>query len=91
MGVIMIRCPHTGLAVSTGIETDDETFDALPDSLGLAVCPKCGLNIRGGSERLGSSPISPISRLRPNNRSLSCRPRWKTRTTGIGELRKPAT
>ena len=43
MGVIMIRCPHTGLAVSTGIETDDETFDALPDSLGLAVCPKCGL------------------------------------------------
>ena len=43
MGVIMIQCPHTGLAVSTGIETDDETFGALPDSLGLAICPKCGL------------------------------------------------
>jgi hypothetical protein len=43
MGIIMIRCSHTGLAVSTGIETDDETFESLPDSLGLATCPQCGL------------------------------------------------
>ena len=43
MGVIMIKCPHTGLPVATGTETDDLTFDMLPDSLGLAVCPRCGL------------------------------------------------
>jgi hypothetical protein len=43
MGVIMIRCPHTGLPVSTGIETDDKTFESLPDSLGLAQCPVCRL------------------------------------------------
>jgi hypothetical protein len=43
MAVIMIRCPRTGLPVSTGIETDDTTFEALPDSLGLAVCPVCEL------------------------------------------------
>jgi hypothetical protein len=43
MAVIMIKCPHSGLPVSTGIETDDRTFETLPDSLGLAECPICGL------------------------------------------------
>jgi hypothetical protein len=32
MGVVMITCPNTGLAFSTGIESDPRTFAYLPDS-----------------------------------------------------------
>ena len=86
MGVIMIRCPHTGLAVSTGIETDDETFDALPDSLGFGRLPEMRPETYVVEARGLAAFQSRRSRvLSPNNRSLSCRPRSKTRTTGIGE------
>jgi hypothetical protein len=30
MGVVMINCPNTGQPVSTGIETDTESFASLP-------------------------------------------------------------
>jgi hypothetical protein len=43
MGVIMVRCPRTGLAISTGIETDPYSFDQLPDDvLSHTQCPHCG-------------------------------------------------
>jgi hypothetical protein len=41
MGVVMIRCPITGRAVSTGIETDSQTFAHLPDKLAKTKCPVC--------------------------------------------------
>jgi hypothetical protein len=42
MGVIMIRCPHTREAFSTGIETDPLSFRRLPDTVVHAHCPCCG-------------------------------------------------
>jgi endogenous inhibitor of DNA gyrase (YacG/DUF329 family) len=42
MGVVMITCPTTGRAVPTGIETDQQSFDALPDTLSRSKCPHCG-------------------------------------------------
>jgi hypothetical protein len=42
MGVVMITSPTTGRAVPTGIETDQQSFDALPDTLSRSKCPHCG-------------------------------------------------
>ncbi len=43
MGAIMIKCPNTGQAIATGIETDPNSFEQIPDVLGRARCPLCGL------------------------------------------------
>jgi hypothetical protein len=39
---IMFACTRTGQFVPTGIETDFETFVALPEVLSLSKCPACG-------------------------------------------------
>jgi hypothetical protein len=39
---IMVVCARTGTFVSTGIETDLETFAALPETLSVTNCPACG-------------------------------------------------
>jgi hypothetical protein len=41
---IMIACRHTGQFVPVGIETDFDTFIALPEALALTRCPACGRN-----------------------------------------------
>ena len=41
---IMIACRRTGQFVPTGIETDIDTFIALPETLSLTRCPACGGN-----------------------------------------------
>jgi hypothetical protein len=46
MSVITVKCPRTGLAISTGIETDRNSFDQLPDVLSHTHCPLCGLQHR---------------------------------------------
>jgi hypothetical protein len=43
MGVVTIRCPNTGRDISTGIDTDQASFDRLPDVLSHSRCPMCGL------------------------------------------------
>ncbi len=43
MSMLMIRCPQTGQAVSTGIDTDPDSFKRIPDVLAFARCPHCGL------------------------------------------------
>jgi len=43
MAVVTIKCPHTGEQVSTGIETDQASFDGFPDVLTYSRCPACGL------------------------------------------------
>jgi hypothetical protein len=43
MSVIMIKCSRTGMAISTGIETDPSSFAQLPDILSHTDCPLCGL------------------------------------------------
>jgi len=42
MGVVMITCPNSGRAFSTGIESDPRSFASLPDVLSRAKCPHCG-------------------------------------------------
>jgi hypothetical protein len=41
---IMIACRRTGQFVPAGIETDIDTFIALPEALSLTRCPACGGN-----------------------------------------------
>jgi len=42
MGAVMIRCPRTGRAVSTAIETEPSVFNRLPDVPSRMRCPLCG-------------------------------------------------
>ena len=39
---IMFACAQTGQFVHTGIETDLDTFVALPEVLSMSKCPACG-------------------------------------------------
>ena len=41
MGVVMIRCPRTGSEVSTGLEMDRATWNALPVVPSRMHCPAC--------------------------------------------------
>jgi len=42
MGAVMIRCPRTGRAVATGIETEPSIFRGLPRVSARLHCPVCG-------------------------------------------------
>ena len=42
MSSVMIRCPATGLDVSTAIETEPSVFRKLPRVAGRMHCPACG-------------------------------------------------
>jgi hypothetical protein len=44
MSMLLIRCPRTGKEVSTGIETDADSFRRIADVLAFAHCPHCGLD-----------------------------------------------
>lgn len=43
MGMVMIRCPATRRAVSTGIEVDPATFQSMPVFFSRTFCPLCRL------------------------------------------------
>jgi len=42
MSLVMITCPATGRAVSTGIETEPTSFRRLPRVTAHMHCPACG-------------------------------------------------
>jgi hypothetical protein len=42
MSSVMIRCPTTGCAVSTAIETEPDDFRRLPPVVAEMWCPACG-------------------------------------------------
>jgi hypothetical protein len=42
MGVLMLRCPTTGRGFATGVNTDEATFEQIPDTISTARCPHCG-------------------------------------------------
>jgi hypothetical protein len=42
MSSVMIRCPNTSEAVSTGIETEANVFRRLPKVAARMRCPACG-------------------------------------------------
>jgi hypothetical protein len=44
MSALMILCPKSGQPIPTGIETDELSFQQIPDVLSRARCPVCGLD-----------------------------------------------
>jgi hypothetical protein len=42
MGIVMIRCPETQRAISTGMQVDRETFHATPVFFSRTDCSSCG-------------------------------------------------
>jgi hypothetical protein len=42
MGTVMIRCPETQRAISTGMQVDRATFHSTPVFFGRTLCPLCG-------------------------------------------------
>jgi predicted RNA-binding Zn-ribbon protein involved in translation (DUF1610 family) len=42
MSSVMIKCPNTGRAVSTAIETEPSVFRQLPEVASRMMCPACG-------------------------------------------------
>ena len=42
MSLVMIKCPVTGRAVSTAIETEPNSFRRLPKVTAHMCCPACG-------------------------------------------------
>ena len=42
VGVLLITCPVTGKEFSTGIETDEQSLDLIPDTVASSFCPHCG-------------------------------------------------
>ena len=43
MGTVMIRCPKTGRAISTGIRADVATFHATPVFFSQVLCPQISI------------------------------------------------
>lgn len=41
MGTLMIKCPNTGSAISTGIQINRSTFNNMPVFFGRTLCPIC--------------------------------------------------
>jgi len=41
MGIVMVKCPQSGRAIPTGIETDRESFQRSPVFFGRTHCPIC--------------------------------------------------
>jgi hypothetical protein len=41
MGIVMIKCPHTGRDISTGIVADRASFNAAPVFFARVHCPMC--------------------------------------------------
>ena len=42
VGVLLITCPVSGKEFSTGIETDEQSLDLIPDTVARSFCPHCG-------------------------------------------------
>lgn len=41
MGEVMIKCPKTGQAISTGMTADEPSFGAMPVFFSRTYCPLC--------------------------------------------------
>jgi hypothetical protein len=42
MSSLMIRCPRTGLDIWTGVDTDPESLQKIPDTFYYTPCLHCG-------------------------------------------------
>ncbi len=43
MGLIMVKCPATGRAISTGMQMDGVRFRRMPVFFGRCHCPACDI------------------------------------------------
>jgi hypothetical protein len=43
MGVVMVKCPRTGHAISTGMQADRSNFQCLPVFFSRVFCPVCNV------------------------------------------------
>jgi hypothetical protein len=41
MGHVMIKCPHTGRELATGLQSDDASFKRMPVFYGRTFCSAC--------------------------------------------------
>jgi hypothetical protein len=83
MGVLLIRCPHTGRSISTGIEVDAGSFFNLPDALSHLKCPECGLDHAWWTREAwleGHAEAASSDKKQHNEREHveMLRPRWRT-------------
>jgi hypothetical protein len=67
MAMVTIICPETGRPVSTGIETDTETFERLPNAYADLKCPLCGRvhRWRKSDATLVDGARAPVDRPKP--------------------------
>jgi hypothetical protein len=61
MGTVMIRCPRTGTAVSTQIDTEATVLERLPSVAARLHCPACGEEHTwtAGDAWLSDNPLVP--------------------------------
>jgi hypothetical protein len=82
---IVIACTRNGQFVPTGIETDVDTFIAVPEALSLTRCPACGAIIIGPKARLGFATLN----LHPGRcclpRLSAATSRWVTGRYEVGD------
>ena len=77
MGMVMIKCPHTGRAISTGIEAERESYGRAAVFFARTFCPICRTNHEWFARQAWVRDTGPIlepdlrrSRPRLLNRSL---------------------
>jgi len=68
MSMVMIRCPVSGRAVSTAIETEPNVFRKLPTVSSRMHCPACGQDHAWtiGSAWLAGEPRLVVASARPS-------------------------
>ena len=87
MGAVMIRCPRTGRAVSTEIETEPSVFSRLPEVAGANALP----GLRRGThlqQRLAREPT--LAAEGHADGSVACRARRRPRLR-LPEVRNART
>ena len=65
MGAVMVRCPHTGRDIPTGLVTDRKSFEAMPVFFARVYCRFVGSSTNGLPMRRGFA--------RPNRASMAMR------------------
>ena len=70
MGTVVIQCAVTGLEFAVGIETDEYSFNTLPDLRLKARCPHCGAD-HNWSPRQARLQLNSVAGRSPAPRSES--------------------
>lgn len=94
MGTLMINCPKTGSAISTGIQMDPRTFHNMPVFFARTLCPICQTQhewfaraawVREPKAQ-GEQPIN-LTRINRRHATVAMQPKWM----GIAAILAAAT